>query len=288
MAVYRKSYHRYPGRLTSLRSRFLVVARYALRRVLQSRILAALLVAGALYTAGCAIYVYACHNVQLLRLVGLSNAAQADLVGPTFFLYFVSIQTGLAFLLAAFSGPGLIAPDVANQGVVLYLSRPFSRAEYLLGKLSVLAFLLSVITWIPGTALFAIQAGLAGSGWADAHLWILRAILLASIYGILLLSMLALALSAWFKRKLVAGGGMFAIFFLGGGFAQAFNNSLHTRGGDVLDLGKLITIVENGLFRRPSSAGITAETAWIELFVICAVCVIVIVRRIRAREVVLG
>jgi hypothetical protein len=137
--------------------------------------------------------------------------------------------------------------------------------------------LLSAVTWIPGLVLFTVQVGLAGSGWAATHLWILGAILLGSLYGILLLSLLALALSAWFKRKLAAGGAMFLIFFLGGGFAQAFNASLHTHG-----------TVENGLFRQRVAPGITAGAAWIELLVICALCLIVIVRKIRAREVVRG
>jgi ABC-2 type transport system permease protein len=288
MAVYRKNYHGYSGSVTPLWSRYLVVARYAFRRVLQSRILVAFLVAGGLYTAGCILFVYACNNLQILELLGVRESAQSSLIGSTFFFYFISIETGLAFFLAAFSGPGLVAPDLANQGIVLYLSRPFSRAEYLLGKWSVLMLLLSAVTWIPGLVLFTVQVGLAGSGWAATHLWILGAILLGSLYGILLLSLLALALSAWFKRKLAAGGAMFLIFFLGGGFAQAFNASLHTHGADVLDFGKLIKTVENGLFRQRMAPGITAEAAWIELLVICALCLIVIVRKIRAREVVRG
>jgi ABC-2 type transport system permease protein len=289
MAVYRKNYHGYSGSTTSLGSRFLVVARYALRRILQSRILVAFLVAGALYTAGCAVYIYACNNLQILDLLGVrAAAAQNTLVGSAFFSLVVKIGGGLGFLLAALSGPDLVAPDLANQGIVLYLSRPFSRAEYLLGKWSVLALLLSAVTWIPGTVLFTIQAALAGSGWAATHLWILGAIFLGSLYGIMLLSLLALTFSAWFKRKLVAGGAMFLIFFLGGGFAQAFNASLHTHGADILNLGQLISTVEDDLFRQRVGPGITPGAAWIELLVICALCLMVIVRKIRAREVVRG
>jgi ABC-2 type transport system permease protein len=288
MAVYRRNYHGYSGSVTALRSRFWVVARYALRRALHSRVLVAFLVAGGLYTAGCAVYVYACHNLQLLQLLGVRYAGQADLVGAAFFSLVLKIGGGLAFLLAAFSGPDLVAPDLANQGIVLYLSRPFSRIEYLLGKGTVLILLLSAVTWVPGVLLFAIQAALAGSGWAETHLWILGAVLLGSLYGILLVSVLALALSAWFKRKVVAGGAMFLIFLLGSGFAQAFNQSLHTHGADVLDLGNLITTVESALFRQRVAAGITPGAAWIELFLICALCLMVIMRKIRAREVVRG
>ncbi|HTV57068.1 MAG TPA: ABC transporter permease [Terriglobia bacterium] len=289
MAVYRKNYHGYSALTTSLSLRFLVVARYALRRILQSRILVAFLAAGALYTAGCAVYVYACNNLQILDLVGVrAAAAQTTLVGSGFFSLVVKIGGGLAFLLAALSGPDLVAPDLANQGIVLYLSRPFSRAEYLLGKWSVLALLLSVVTWIPGSVLFMLQAALAGGGWGASHLWILGAIFLGSLYGIMLLSLLALTFSAWFRRKLAAGGAMFLVFFLGGGFAQAFNASLHTHGADILNLGQLISTVEDDLFRQRVAPGITPGAAWFELLVICALCLMVIVRKIRPCEVVRG
>jgi ABC-2 type transport system permease protein len=289
MAVYRKNYRGYSGSTTPLWSRFLVVARYALRRVLQSRILVAFLVAGGVYTAGWAVYVYACNNLQILQLLGVRSAAASDtLVGSAFFLLVLKIGGGLAFLLAALSGPDLLAPDLANQGIVLYLSRPFSRAEYLLGKWSVLILLISLVTWVPGVVLFTVQVALAGSGWAETHLWILGAILLGSLYAILLLSLLALTLSAWFKRKLVAGGAMFLIFFMGSGFAQAFNASLHTHSADLLNLGNLVNTVENALFRQRPSPGITAGAAWTELLLICALCLMVIARKIRAREVVRG
>jgi hypothetical protein len=39
----------------------------------------------------------------------------------------------LALFLAAFIGPGLISPDLHNNALSLYLARPFSRAEYVLG-----------------------------------------------------------------------------------------------------------------------------------------------------------
>ena len=58
----------------------------------------------------------------------------------------MGIQSTLAFFIAAFAGPGLISPDLTNGALPLYLSRPFSRAEYTLGKFSVLALLISAIT----------------------------------------------------------------------------------------------------------------------------------------------
>ena len=56
--------------------------------------------------------------------------------------------------LTAFVGPGLVSPDLANSALPLYFCRPFSRAEYVLGKCAVSVQLLSLITWVPGLILF--------------------------------------------------------------------------------------------------------------------------------------
>ena len=64
----------------------------------------------------------------------------------------------LALFLAAFVGPGQVSPDLANNALSLYLARPFSRAEYVLGKMSVLVILLSLMTWVPGCCCSACRA----------------------------------------------------------------------------------------------------------------------------------
>jgi hypothetical protein len=73
----------------------------------------------------------------------------------------------MALFLAAFVGPGQVSPDLANNALSLYLARPFSRVEYVLGKMSVLAILMSLMTWMPGLLLFGLQGYL--EGWLDAR-----------------------------------------------------------------------------------------------------------------------
>ncbi len=285
MAVYRKSYRGYSGKTTPEWRRFLVVARYAGRRLVRSRLLVAFVAACFLYSIGCAVYIYACHNKLVLSVLGVLGANQATLVGSTFFYVFLQVETGLALILTALAGPGLLSPDLTDQGIVLYLSRPFSRAEYLLGKWLVLLALLSGITWLPGLGLFAIQSDLAGSAWLLANLWMLAGLFFGSFYAILMLSLPALAFSAWFRRKLVAGGALLLLFILGSGFGQAVNASLRTHAGDFLALDHLMRIVQSALFRRPSAHAVSAGAAWAELALLSMLCLALIIRKIRAREV---
>jgi ABC-2 type transport system permease protein len=59
-----------------------------------------------------------------------------------------SWQAMPAFFVAVIVGPSLIAADLANGALPLYLGRPVDRRDYVLGKLAVLAILLSPMTWV--------------------------------------------------------------------------------------------------------------------------------------------
>jgi ABC-2 type transport system permease protein len=198
----------------------------------------------------------------------------------------MQVQGFLAFVLTAFTGPGLISPDLANGALPLYLCRPFSRAQYLIGKASVLVIVLSQITWVPGLILFAVQGSLAGAAWTWNHLWLAGSIVLGSLIWIAILSLLAMALSAWVKWRIVAGALLLAVLFFGAGFAQAINAVLRTESGHFINIVYLMKIVWTSLFRIESEGDISAGAAWIALLTCCAICLGLLVRKVRAYEVV--
>ena len=45
-------------------------------------------------------------------------------------------QAVFSVLLAALSGPGLIAPDLANNALPLYFSRPLTRVDYVAARMA--------------------------------------------------------------------------------------------------------------------------------------------------------
>jgi ABC-2 type transport system permease protein len=285
MAVYKQSYHRYAGELTPRWSRFLIVSRHAFHNAFLSKPLTVYFVLCFFYPLGCALALYMNHNQRLLALFHMSSFFAVD---AGFFFHFLGVQGLLAFILTALVGPGLISPDLANNALPFYFCRPFSRAEYVLGKSFVLLSLLSLVTWIPGEILFLIQSSLAGARWMRTHFWITGSMFLGSAIEILVFSLLALALSAWIKRKLAAGAALLGVFFFGAGFGQAINAVLGTRNGFLIDLAKLMATVEDQLFRQPVRVGLPAGDAWIALLAICAFCLLLLERKVRAYEVVRG
>jgi ABC-2 type transport system permease protein len=188
--------------------------------------------------------------------------------------------------LTAFIGPGLISGDLANRALPLYLARPFSRAEYVIGKMSVLLILLSLITWIPGLILFGVQAALAGGGWLSQNLWIAWGIFAGSWIWILVISLMALALSAWVKWRIAAGALLLAIFFLAAGFGEAINAVLDVRWGRLINLTYVFATVWNSLFRSRETFEISTASAWTVLALISAGCLVLLNRKLRAFEVV--
>ena len=54
-----------------------------------------------------------------------------------FFYTFCRVQGTLSYLLMAFISPSLVSWDISNGALQLYFCRPFSRLEYVLGKLGV-------------------------------------------------------------------------------------------------------------------------------------------------------
>ncbi len=285
MAVYKRSYKGYSGPLTAAWSRFMILPRYSYARLFQSKFLLIFLIACFFFPLGCAGFIYLSHNLSFLKTFNIP-AGQFLEIDSKFFLVYCNFQGALAYILTAFIGPNLVAPDLANNSLPLYFCRPFSRTEYVLGKMSVLAFLLSLITWIPGLILFAINGSLAGWEWTRTNLWLAWGIFLGLGLWVLVLSLIALAMSAWVKWKIAAGGLILAVFFMGAGFGAVINNVMRTNFGTRIDMAQVMYRLWTSLLRFDASMGITTSDAWLSLGAACAVCVWMLMKRVRAFEVV--
>jgi ABC-2 type transport system permease protein len=285
VAVYKQTYKAYNGTRTIPWFRFLILSRFSYERLFQSKFLVLFLAVCMFYPFGCATFIYLSHNIPLLTALRFRSGAMPAIDGQFFNLYCV-IQGSLAFLLTTLVGPSLVAPDLSNGAMSLYLSRPFSRTQYVVGKMTVLLLLLSLITWIPGILLFLIQGGCAGWDWMQDHAWIVNSILLGLWTWIVVLSLIALALSAWVKWKIAAGALILGVFFAGAGFGAVINNVTHTRYGDFINLTQVIHIIWSDLFRIGSRASLSVNEAWTVLGVTCALCLWLLAKRIRAFEVV--
>jgi ABC-2 type transport system permease protein len=192
----------------------------------------------------------------------------------------------MAYLLTAFVGPTLVSPDLVNGAMPLYFCRPFSRAQYVAGKMTVLMALLALITWVPGVLLFIIESSVTGWDWGLNHLWIGGGLFVGLVVWDAVLSLIALALSAWVKWRIAAGAMVLGVFFAGAGFGSAIDNVLRTNYGSLIDLTQVAHTVWADLLRFDSGTDMSVRDAWIVLIVTCVLCAILLARRVRAFEVV--
>jgi ABC-2 type transport system permease protein len=284
MAVYKRTYKGYSGGLTPAWSRFLILPRYSYARLFKSKFLLLFNLACYIFPLGCVGFIYLSHNLGFLRAFGANPSLLR--VDGDFFATFCGFQAGLAYLMTAFVGPGLVSPDLTNNALPLYLCRPFTRAEYVLGRVSVLAYVLSMITWVPGLILFAIQWSLAGWQWARDNWWIASGLFIGSVIWIVVLSLIAMAMSAWVKWKVAAGTLIIAVFVVGAGFGAAIDAVIRTKYGLLLNLTQVIATIWAKLFRLHSSTGIDLLDAWMALGATCVICLYLLTRKVRAFEVV--
>lgn len=304
MAVYEHTYKQYAGETTPAWSRFLIIPRHAYRSVFQSKLFVAFFVACFAYPLVAAILIYLHHNSSALGILQL-NIKDLIPINGSFFQSFVATQGTFAFFLTLLVGPPLVSRDLTNNALPLYLCRPFSRAEYVIGKMSVIMILTSLITWIPGLLLFLFQAYLEGGGWLTQNLWIAYAIYSGSFVWIIVLALLSQAISAWVKWRVVASAALIAVFFIPTVMAGIINALFVTRYGNLISLGSLIGNVWAGLFRTftPTETDIQAMrngrviqqvvltqpplwSSWLVLGLICAFCLLLLYSKVRAYEVV--
>src|SRR5215831_15976018 len=300
MAVYKKTYRPYDGALTSGITRFLVIPRYAFEDMQKSRFLTIFFLASFIYPLISALLIYVRHNASALNLLGVQGANQIVSINITFFLNFLGWQSMLALFLAAFTGPGQVSPDLANNALALYLARPFSRVEYVIGKMWILVVLMSLMTWVPGLLLFFLQAYLEeGWTWLHDNINLAYGIFFGAWVWILMLALLALALSAWVKWKPAAGALMFGVFFVAAGFGVAINGVQRTKWGHLFNISALIASVwvqlfgadpkiNNGgfFFRIPQDEELPIWACWTALAALCGICLYMLSRKIRGAEVI--
>jgi ABC-2 type transport system permease protein len=284
MAVYRRNYRAYSGPVTSMSSRWMVLFRYAKRNLFSSKIQIGFFVVCFFYPFAALVMIYLAHSASFLASAGIPSRLIS--IDNDFFLRFMNVQGTLAFLMTAFAGPGLISPDLANGAMPLYFCRPLSRADYVFGKSSALALLLSEITWIPGLVLFAIQASLAGVSWTFSNLWMVASLFVSSMLWITLLCLLAMAFSAWVKWRVVAGALLLALMFFGAGFGQAINAVLRIDAGNIFNVAYLMNTIWSALFQTETDHAIPLGEAAIALLTYGGACLALLMKKVRAYEVV--
>ncbi len=208
MPVYEQSYRRYEARQPLRTVRFWPITREALRLLLSRWAFLGLLVLCWLPFLGFAIYLWAMTRFAEIPEGMLSALPRGGAVFALFFKW----QLPLCLLLTTFGGAGLVANDLRTGAILVYLSRPLTRRDYVAGKLCVLMALNLAVTLLPGLLLYGVACALAPAQFVTLELaWLGPAITLHAFVLALSLSLAALAVSALSRSGRVAGLAFFGL-----------------------------------------------------------------------------
>ncbi len=193
-------------------------------------------------------------------------------------------------LLTAVCGSGLIANDLKNNSIALYLSRPMTWMEYTFGKFLGLSAVLSTVTIIPAILLFFTKIAFKDEsfGYILDNLWVLGGMVFAYVLTIVLFSSFALALSSLTKRGIYAGVGIFAYFIftppVSDLMSALFNND-HLK---LININLVLKSVLQPLFGIDYDSDVTGFGYHLPLLVFCALILLswtILYNRFKSKEV---
>ena len=286
MAVYRRGYQRYQGPLSARWTRLFVLPRFAWQRLIQQRLVVIIFMAAMFWPLGCVGFVYLAHHAELLQGFGGRFGENLLKVDAQFFVVFMNAQSIFSIILAAFAGPSLIAPDLANGALPLYFSRPLSRPEYIASRMLVLLGVLSPVTWIPGLLLFLMQWSLAGWTWFTENWKLGAGIFFGFLLWIVLVSLVAMASSAYVKWRIVAGALVLAVFFILAGAAEITNAVLRVEWAAVANPARAMNQIWRSMLGAEPAPGPEAFECVIAMAVMGALLLVILQRKLRPVEVV--
>ena len=205
---------------------------------------------------------------------------------PETFRDFLAQQRLFVFLVTI-GQAGLIADDRRTNALQLYLSKPLTRVEYILGKLAPpLAYVLFV-TLVPGLLLLLLQIIFAGSlTFLRANLFLLPAITLFSVIQALLSAFAILALSSLTKSRRFVSIMYAGVIFFTAAMYQALRGITNSRTWAVISPGEMLDVIANAIFRGRGEPAVPVYVAILVVFAIIGVAVLILERRIRGVEVV--
>lgn len=279
MPIHDQGYRRYGGRREAHGRTWWVIARAGLmERLRERKFLGLLLVAWLPFLV---------RTVQLYIAANYQQTAQ--FLGPSAALFreFLQQQGIFVFFITMYVGAGLIANDRRANALQIYLSKPLSRVDYVVGKLATLVIFLIGVTWVPGILLLLMQMMFAGNlAFLKANLFLFPAITAYAAVAVMMASFSMLALSSLSKSRRFVAVMYAGLIFFTAAMYQALRAITSSRAWAVISPGDVLDVFADVIFRNQTTLPIPFPVAVVVLVLLLGGSVLVLERRVRGVEVV--
>ncbi|HZJ31035.1 MAG TPA: ABC transporter permease subunit [Vicinamibacterales bacterium] len=277
MPIHDQGYRRYEGRREAHGHTWLVITRAGIMERLRERKFLGLL-----------LFAWLPFLVRSVQLYVASNYPQASFLNatPAMFRDYLSQQGVFVFFITLYVGSGLIANDRRANALQIYLSKPLTRVDYVVGKLATLLIFLTFVTWVPGILLLLMQILFAGSlAFLKANLFLFPAITVYSAVAVLMSAFTMLALSSLSKSRRFVAVMYAGLIFFTAAMYQALRGITGSRAWLFISPGDVLDVIGNKIFRSTEPQNYFAA-ALVTVVVLLAASVLVLERRVRGVEVV--
>ena len=285
MPIHTQNYRHWEGTLKPhSRTRWWIIAKAELKLLAQRKIVRLIVAVPPL------IYIFV-HAILIYIVNQVPDIDFTFSIDSRFFQQFI-FRTGpmpstfLFALVAIFGGSGLIATDLKNKALSLYLSKPISWIDYLVGKFAVIGILLGCFTLIPGLLLFLEQSLLSDVSFLKENYWVPFSIIAYSVIIILSTSLLMLLFSSLTTNSRYAIIGFSAVWFGSPVIYEVIKAITRTSKVALVSIWANYDILGTTIFGGSPDYSVHWVWALLTQIALIALCVFVLHRRIRAVEVV--
>jgi ABC-2 type transport system permease protein len=227
------------------------------------------------------------RSVQLYIAANYPQTAPFLSPTPSLFRDFLDQQGIFVFFITLYVGSGLIANDRRANALQIYLSKPLTRVDYVIGKLATLLIFLTAVTWVPGILLLLIQMMFAGNlTFLKANLFLFPAITVFSAVLVTTSAFTMLALSSLSKSRRFVAVMYAGLIFFTAAMYQALRGMTGSRAWAVISPGDIIDVFAAVIFRTQTTTSVPFPVAILVVVLLVAASILVLERRVRGVEVV--
>ncbi|MFP4082647.1 MAG: ABC transporter permease [Candidatus Aminicenantes bacterium] len=205
-------------------------------------------------------------------------------INPGYFNSYLtsSLLLFIMVMILVFCGAGLISDDLKYNSLQLYFSRPLKKKDYFLGKISVVAFFLFMVTLIPGLVFFIMKLVFSGSfEFLRAYPWLPVSVVGYSFLVTAFFSLYTLFLSSLSKNRRYVAIFIFGVYFISDILYGIFYGIFRSQHVALLSLKSNLQQVGHILFNQKTPYPFSWIYSFLILFAFCILAGLVLKNKVK-------